>query len=355
MKNASDLLIYETTTLKDALEVIDKGTMRIAIVVDKHKKFLGTLNDGDTRRAILSGYTLDQTIKKIYNCTPSTIAKNTEEKEKIIARAINNKVYQIPIVNEENKLVDVLDLATLLTTQKRKNRVVLMAGGLGTRLRPLTENMPKPLLQVGDKPILHTIVENFVSQGFENITISLNYKSDMIKDYFQDGSDFGANIEYIEEHKRLGTAGALSLLKDIPSEPFFVMNADLLTNIDFVKLLDFHSFSNADATMCVREYQYQIPYGVIQTNNEKITSIDEKPVNKFFVNAGIYLLSPSTLQHIPKDDFFDMPTLFENLIENNNNVLSFPIHEYWMDIGQHHDFIKANEEYFENFSKEDKQ
>jgi dTDP-glucose pyrophosphorylase len=355
MKNASDLLIHETTTLKDALEVIDKGTMRIAIVVDKHKKFLGTLNDGDTRRAILSGYTLNQTIKKVYNDTPSTVAKDIEEKEKIIARAINNKVYQIPIVNEENKLVDVLDLATLLTTQKRKNRVVLMAGGLGTRLRPLTENMPKPLLQVGDKPILHTIVENFVSQGFENITISLNYKSDMIKDYFQDGSDFGANIEYIEEHKRLGTAGALSLLKDIPSEPFFVMNADLLTNIDFVKLLDFHSFSNADATMCVREYQYQIPYGVIQTNNEKITSIDEKPVNKFFVNAGIYLLSPSTLQHIPKDDFFDMPTLFENLIENNNNVLSFPIHEYWMDIGQHHDFIKANEEYFENFSKEDNQ
>mgnify|MGYP005987824073 CR=1 FL=1 len=352
MKNANDILISKNASLKHALEIIDKGTMRIAIVVNKNNQLLGTLNDGDIRRALLAGLSLEDDISTIYYTNPR-VANIHESKEEIIAKAIKEKVYQIPIVNDENKLVDVLDLATLLTTKKRKNTVILMAGGLGTRLRPLTDNTPKPLLHVGDKPILQTIIENFASQGFVNIIISLNYKSNMIKEYFGDGSKFGANISYINETKRLGTAGSLSLLKNNPEEPFFVMNGDLLTNVDFVKLLDFHSFSSAMATMCVREYQYQIPYGVIQTNQEKIISIEEKPINKFFVNAGIYLLSPHILEYIPNDEFFDMPTLFEKLIENNKNTLSFPIHEYWLDIGQHHDFEKANEEYFDNFCKKE--
>ena len=349
MKDITKLFVVKDTTIKEALSIIDKAAMRIAIVIDKNKKFLGTLNDGDIRRAILAGNSLESTIENIYFKNSKT-ALNSDTKESIIKKAIQHKIYQIPILNENNCVVDVLDLATLLTTKKRKNKVILMAGGLGTRLRPLTEHTPKPLLKVGDKPILQTIIENFATHGFENIIISLNYKSHMIKEYFGDGNQFGVNIEYIEEDKRLGTAGALSLLKQNPNEPFFVMNGDLLTNVNFTELLDFHNFSSSHATMCVREYQYQIPYGVIQTQDEKIISIEEKPINKFFVNAGIYLLSPEVLNYIPNNEFYDMPTLFTKLIEENKPTLSFPIHEYWLDIGQHHDFIKANEEYHENFN-----
>ena len=348
MQDLEKFFLYENNSIRDALEIIDKAAMRIAIVVDKNKKFLGTLSDGDIRRALLSSSSLEDNIKQIYYKN-STTALKTDSKDSIIKKAIKNKVYQIPILDNNGLVVDVLDLATLLTITKRKNKVILMAGGLGTRLRPLTKHTPKPLLKVGDKPILQTIIENFAAHGFENIVISLNYKSEMIRDFFKDGSDFGVNIEYIEENKRLGTAGALSLLKESPNEPFFVMNGDLLTNVNFTELLDYHTFANNTATMCVREYQYQIPYGVIETNNEQITSIVEKPIQKFFVNAGIYLLNSEVLETIPKDEFYDMPTLFEHLLEQQKKVSSFPIHEYWLDIGQHHDFTKANEEYFDNF------
>ena len=320
MKSINKLLLNTSDTIKKALEVIDDGTMRIAIVIDNNKKFLGTLNDGDVRRSLLNGYTLESTIENIYESNATTC--NIEEsKDEIIKKAITHK----------------------------RNKVILMAGGLGTRLQPLTDNTPKPLLKVGSKPILETIINNFANYGFTDITISVNYKAQMIKDYFRDGSDFGVNIEYIEENQRLGTAGALSLLKNPPKEPFFVMNADLLTNVNFSHFLDFHSYGNGMATMCVREFEYKIPYGVIETFNDKITSITEKPTHKFFVNAGIYLLSPKVLEYIPQDQFYDMPTLFEKLISESKNTLSFPIHEYWLDIGQHNDFIQANNEYSQVF------
>jgi len=350
MKDSQNIIVYETTILRKALSVIDNGTMRIAVVVNKDNKVLGTLNDGDTRRAILNGYSLDDSIKDIYYKSPS-ICNFKDSKEKIIKTAILNKVYQIPIVDDEYKLVDIEDLATLLTSVNRKNKVILMAGGLGTRLQPLTKDTPKPLLKVGNKPILQTIIESFASYGFIEIIISVNYKSNMIKNYFQDGNNFGVNISYIEEDKRLGTAGALSLIKDEIKEPFFVMNADLLTNVNFEHLLDFHVRGNAVSTMCVREYDFQVPYGVIEIDNDKVSSIVEKPVHKFFVNAGIYLLSPDVLSFIPKDTFYDMPTLFDKLIKQKKTVLSFPIHEYWLDIGKMEDFKKAQIE-FKDISKE---
>ncbi len=349
MDSILDICIHQDTTMKESLRVIDKGAKRIAIVIDEEQKVLGTLNDGDIRRALLKGLTLEDSIKDVYYKDP-TVCNIKESKEEIIKQTILNHVYQIPIVDDENKIVGLEDLATLMTKIDKKNKVIIMAGGLGTRLHPLTIDTPKPLLTVGKKPILQTIIENFESYGFKNIIISVNYKSEMIKEYFGDGSNFGVNIEYLEENKRLGTAGALSLLKEKPDLPFFVMNGDLLTNVNFEHLLDFHSFGNSIATMCVREYQYQIPYGVIETENDQITSIIEKPTNKFFVNAGIYLLSPKILEDIPNNEFFDMPTLFDKLITNQKNVLSFPIHEYWLDIGQHNDFIQANDEYNDNFN-----
>jgi dTDP-glucose pyrophosphorylase len=349
MHNIDKILLKEHDTLKTALTLIDQGTMRITIVVDKDRRLLGTLNDGDIRRAILNGYDLSATIKNIYYKTP-TVCYISDTKETIIKKAIQNHVYQIPIVDENYILIDVEDLATLLKNEKKKNKVILMAGGLGTRLAPLTDNIPKPLLKIGTKPILETIIENFKNYGFTDIIISVNYKAQMIKEYFGDGVRFGVNIEYIEETKRLGTAGALSLLKEKPNEPFFVMNADLLTNVNFSHLLDFHLQGNSIATMCVREFQYQVPYGVVEIQKDKIKCIVEKPIKKFFVNAGIYLLNPMILDIIPNDQFYDMPTLFQELVNKDDEVLSFPIHEYWLDIGQYNDFVQANDEYNDNFN-----
>ncbi|WP_373072016.1 nucleotidyltransferase family protein [Sulfurimonas sp.] len=350
MNNCKDVTVHKEQSIKEALEVIDKGAIRIAIVLDEKDKVVGTLTDGDIRRGLLSGLSLDSTIDNLYFKEP-TLANVNDSKELIVQKAISKQIYQIPIVDDEGKLVKIEELANLLKTNTRSNKVVLMAGGLGTRLRPLTEDIPKPLLKVGNKPILETIIENFAKYGFVNIVISVNYKADMIKEYFGDGSKFGVNIEYIEETKRLGTAGALSLIKDRPQEPFFVMNADLLTNVNFTHLLDFHTYENSVATMCVREYDYQVPYGVIETDGSNITSIKEKPVQKFFVNAGIYALSPQVFEYIPKNEFYDMPTLFEDIIKEKLKTISFPVHEYWLDIGRMSDFEQAQSEYFGVFNE----
>jgi NDP-sugar pyrophosphorylase family protein len=225
-----------------------------------------------------------------------------------------------------------------------------MVGGLGTRLKPLTDSIPKPMLNVGNKPILETIVEKFAEFGFINIIMCANYKSHIIQDYFGDGSKFGVSIEYILEKKRMGTAGALSLLKEKPTEPFFVMNGDLLTNANFEHLHDYHVSNASAATMCVREYDFQVPYGVVNIANSKILSIEEKPLHKFFVSAGMYMLSPEALEYIPENEFFDMPALFEKLISKKKNILSFPLREYWLDIGRIEEFEKANNEYHGVFS-----
>jgi len=348
MSKYQKILLQKASTIKEALEVIDKGAMRIAIVLDEDEKVVGTLSDGDIRRGLLDGLSLNSSIENLYFKEP-TLANINDSKEVIIQKALRKQIYQIPVVDDDGRLVKVEEISKLLKTKARTNRVILMAGGLGTRLHPLTEDIPKPLLKVGNKPILETIIENFAKYGFINITISVNYKADMIKEYFGDGAKLGVNIEYIEESKRLGTAGALSLIKERPQEPFFVMNGDLLTNVNFEHLLDFHMVEHSVATMCVREYDYQVPYGVIETKGSEIVSIKEKPTHKFFVNAGIYVLSPQVFEYIPKNEFYDMPTLFEDIIKDELKSVSFPVHEYWLDIGRMSDFKQAQDEYGEIF------
>lgn len=352
MKNQISITVKEDSTILEVLNAIEteSESIKIATVLDSEDKVIGTMTDGDIRRGLLKGLTLDSPIKTIYHKNP-TLGNINEPKEKIIQKAISRQLYQIPIVDNNGHLVCIENLSTLLKVKNKRNRVILMAGGLGTRLRPLTESTPKPLLKVGNKPILETIIENFAKYGFINITISVNYKAKMIQDYFGDGSDFGVNIDYIEETQRLGTAGALGLIKDKPKEPFFVMNGDLLTNINFDHMLDFHSHENAIATMGVREYDFQVPYGVIKINGSEITSIEEKPLHKFFVNAGIYTLSPKVFDYIPTNTFFDMPTLFEKLIEFKLKSISFPLHEYWLDIGRISDFEQAQHEYHKIFNE----
>lgn len=348
MKNIEDIIVKEKTSILEVMDIIDKSSKQLAIIVDDNQRLLGTISDGDIRRALLKNISLNDSIKDIYSKTP-TIANINDSKEDIINICRIKKIHQIPVVDNNGNLIGLEILDELISKEVKTNKVILMVGGLGTRLRPLTDNLPKPMLNVGNKPILHTIVEKFAEYGYINIVMCVNYKSDMIKKYFEDGSKFGVNIEYIYEEQRMGTAGALSLLSDKPYEPFFVMNGDLLTNINFEALENYHNSYHSIGTMCVREYDLQVPYGVVNIENSNILSIQEKPVHKFFVNAGIYMLSPEALNYIPEDSFFDMPNLFERLIQEEKKTVSFPVREYWLDIGRIEEYKRANDEYAEVF------
>lgn len=348
MNSYKKVLISPAVTIRRALEIIDSGSMKIALVADENQKLLGTLTDGDVRRAILSGKVLDDSIETIYFRNPTTCGIN-DSKEKILQLAVAHKLYQIPVVDGDGHVVGIAEVDELLKPVDRSNKVVLMAGGLGTRLSPLTDSIPKPMLHVGNKPILETIIENFAKYGYRDIILSVSYKSHVIEEHFGDGSTFGVKIDYIHEAKRMGTAGALSLISDKLSESFFVMNADLLTNVNFEHLHEYHESHNALATMAVREYDFQVPYGVVNIVDSLITSIEEKPTHKFYVSAGIYMLNPQSLEFIPNDELFDMPSLFESLIAKGKKTMSFPIREYWLDIGRMSDYEKANSEYSEVF------
>lgn len=348
MKNYKNILLTPNVTIREALKIIDSGAMKIAIVVDKDEKLIGTLTDGDIRRGILKGLSLDEAIEPIIFRTP-TVCRIEDTKEKILEVAVAKKIYQIPIVDGAGKLVGIEEVDELLKPKTKTNKVVLMVGGLGTRLRPLTEDTPKPMLKVGGKPILETIILNFKKYGFIDILLSVSYKSEMIENYFGDGSRFGVKIEYIHEKQRMGTAGALSLMRERLNESFFVMNGDLLTNINFDHMMDFHLQNGSIATMGVREYDFQVPYGVVNVDGINIKSIVEKPVHSFFVSGGVYVLGTEVLKYIPKNEFFDMPTLFEAIIADGKKSVSFPIREYWLDIGRMEEFEKANNEYHEIF------
>lgn len=350
MKDINKIKLTINATIKEALQIIDNGAVKFAIVVNDEDKLLGTITDGDVRRAILDGKSLENIIEHIYFKSP-TVVHVDSTKEEIINICTTKKIYQIPVVDDDNRVVSIKMLDEVLKPKEHKNKVVLMVGGLGTRLRPLTDTTPKPMLPVGGKPILQTIVEKFVSYGFVNIIMCVGYKSNIIQEFFEDGSEFGAKIEYVLEDKRMGTAGALTLLSDAqkPQEPFFVMNGDLLTNVNFENMLEFHISHNAKASMCVREYDFQVPYGVVNVENGKIASIVEKPTHKFFVSAGIYMLDNTCIEMIPEDEFYDMPTLFEEMIKNEDNAVSFPVREYWLDIGRIDEYEKANVEYKEVF------
>jgi dTDP-glucose pyrophosphorylase len=348
MIGIEDIVVQEESLLIDVLKIIDQSSKQLALVVDPAGKLLGTLSDGDIRRALLRSVAMNDSIRDIYFKTP-TVATINNTREEIINMCVLKKIHQIPVVDTYGNLIGLEILDELISTKSRPNKVVLMVGGMGTRLKPLTNAIPKPMLHVGGKPILETIIERFSGYGFTNIILCVNYKSEIIQNYFGDGSRFGVSIEYIFEEKRMGTAGALSLLEEKPSEPFFVMNGDLLTNVNFEHLLDYHLESSAIATMCVREYDFQVPFGVVELEEGKILSIREKPTHNFFVSAGIYMLSPECLKDIPGDTFYDMPTLFEKLIKSDQHVISFPIREYWLDIGRIEEYERANDEYGEVF------
>jgi dTDP-glucose pyrophosphorylase len=347
MRNSKKISISPQSTIKEALETIDKGVMQIALIVE-NGCLLGTLTDGDIRRGFLKGLSLTDKIEGLYNTAPLT-GTLAQTREDLVQVALTRGIKQLPILDDAGKLIGIEYIDDYLRGPEKPNAIVLMAGGLGTRLRPLTADMPKPMLTVGSKPILETIIESFFHYGFRNFYLSVNYKAEKIRNYFKDGSQYGVNITYLSETTKLGTAGALSLLPDEIKDPVIIMNGDLLTNVNFERLLNYHLLAKSEATMCVRKYKLKIPYGVVKTEGASILEISEKPTHNFFVNAGIYVLSPSALKLIPENSHFDMPQLFQNLIAEKRKACSFPITDYWMDIGQPNDFDQANSEYDEVF------
>lgn len=339
-------IVYTSSSFFEGIKKLNASINQFILIVDQNEILQGTITDGDIRRAILRGKSLQVPITEVMNPSPIYVSANLSKEEQL-AFMKQRKVRQLPLVDENKRVQDVLFYDDMTVVKEKTNTIILMVGGLGTRLRPLTNDLPKPMLPIGGKPILENIIMHFKSFGFVNFILSVNYKKEIIKNYFQDGKSLGVTITYIEETERLGTAGALSLIKEEINEPFFVMNGDLLTNTNYEQLLDFHLVNQATATMCVREYEYQVPYGVIEVDEHKLTSIVEKPVQKHFVNAGIYVLEPDTLTYIPKNQYYDMPELFNYLIQQQKEVAAFPIREYWMDIGQLEDYEMANRNYRE--------
>lgn len=344
LKDIQKVTISIKKSIKDALEIFGSHDgLRLLIVNDENNKLVGIITDPDIRRGLLRGLRLEDNISSIINSSP-IIAHTGTTREELLHLASQHNIHEIPLKNDEGKIVEIVSVANLIKPTLYPNQVIIMAGGLGTRLRPLTDTLPKPMLKVGSKPILQIILERFKQQGFKNITLCVNYKSHIIEGYFGNGSKFGLNISYVKEEKRMGTAGALGLVSNL-NDDFIVMNGDILTDIDFTKMLHFHRQNKSDSTMGIREYSTQIPYGVVNTNGVKITSIEEKPSFSFNVSAGIYILNPKVLQLIPKDEFFDMPALFEaSLTKKDYNTLSYLIEDYWIDIGRKEEYDRANSE-----------
>lgn len=340
--DCQQLLIKPEAPILEALKIIDEGEQKIALVVDDRFSLLGTVTDGDVRRGLLSGISLNDPVSLVMNKNP-IVAENSKPHSEYLEKMKAKEILQLPVVDAANRLVAVRFLKELVKEIDSSNPVVLMAGGLGSRMRPLTDDCPKPMLKVGGKPILENIINSFSSFGFKEFIVTVNYKHNMIEDYFGDGSQHGVNISYARETRKLGTAGALSLIRDKLHKPFFVMNGDLVTGLNFRQLLSFHRDHEAAATMCVQQHQMQIPFGVIQLDGHKIEGIQEKPIESYHVNAGIYVLNPEALKYVDDSKYLDMPTLFERILDDGKSAIGFAVREDWMDVGTPEDLSKAKE------------
>lgn len=344
MKKWQDILIHPDLSLEEAISVVDKGGLRIALVTDQNRRLIGTLTDGDIRRALIKHVSSSTSVKHVMCKTPQ-VAEIGWSREKILSLIEDLQLLQIPLVDKQGKVVGLETLHSLIERRTVDNPVFLMAGGFGTRLRPLTNECPKPLLKVGDKPILELILESLAAAGFYRFYISTHYLPEMIREHFGDGSQWGVTIEYVHEEEPLGTGGALGLLpKDKIDLPLILINGDLLTTVNYLSLLDFHASNRGVATMCVREYKYQIPYGVVYADGTFIKTMEEKPVQTCFINAGIYVVSPELIQSVKIGERIDMPTLLERQIQQQKKIPIFPVHEYWLDIGKMDDFKRAQRE-----------
>lgn len=328
-------LINKDASILEAIKAINDSGAQLALIVDDNKVLRGVINDGDIRRSLLKGYKLSDSIKEIFNKNFHKITEyqvGKEAKEKIFSNGLN----AIPVINKDNQPIDILTYSNFSESTKMKNPLVIMAGGLGSRLLPYTKNCPKPMLSLnGNKPILYEIIEQAKLNGFESIYISVNYLKEQIIDYFKDGSQFGVKIQYLIEKKPLGTGGSLSLLPKTNKSPVIVINGDIITKFNLRDLLDFHLSLKSNATMAVIEHETKLPFGVVKTNGTVLQSFEEKPVISHLINAGLYVIDQELINRlVNKDTQIDMPELFWEAKNKNFNVNVCPIVEYWIDIGR---------------------
>jgi dTDP-glucose pyrophosphorylase len=342
-KDFQKLLIDKDLITIEALKVLDKGSYQFLMIVDSLNKLLGVITDGDIRRGLINGKNLNNKISEFMNKDFLSI-KSNENIEEAYKLMYAKKIKQIPVIDEKGIIKDLI-LKDGENSIVLDNYIVIMAGGKGKRLYPMTKDCPKPMLKVSGKPMLEILLEQCISFGYKNFYISVNYLKESIINYFGDGKNLGINIKYLEEESPLGTAGALSLMKEIPQKPFLVINADVLTKFNLQKLLSYHIKNKSDATLCVREYNYQLPFGVVKTFKTELIEFKEKPSYKELINAGVYILNPEILKLLKKNKYLDMPELLMLAKENQFSINVCPIYEYWIDIGRRETLQKAHEEW----------
>ncbi|MEJ6788922.1 nucleotidyltransferase family protein [Brevundimonas sp. BR2-1] len=343
MKAWTKALIGPDATFRDALIAIDSTGAGIALVVDGDRRLLGALSDGDIRRALIKGAGIEDEAIGAANRKP-VCADDHQDPATMLATLRAHSLRQLPILDADHRVVGMATVEDFLNIPVRTNPVIIMAGGKGERLAELTRDTPKPMLTVGSRPILDTIVGNLAGQGFRNFWLAVNYKAEQIEGHFGDGSALGLDIRYLREDKPLGTCGALSLMPR-PDEPFVVTNGDVLAKADYSHLLDSHLQSDALATVVVRDYQMQVPFGVVNANGARVTRIEEKPTQSYTISAGVYVLSPAVHDLIPKDAFYDMPALIADMIARELPVRLQRAEGYWMDIGRPTEYAQANADF----------
>lgn len=344
--NIEAFCVRPDQTVRDAIACIDRNQRGIALVVDEDNRLRGTVVDGDVRRALLAGFEIDRPVSELLArkarsayARPTTARVGTPP-TRLLAIMRRAKIRQLPLVGSDGRLADLVTIEDLLPETEQPMQAVIMAGGLGLRLRPLTETVPKPMLPVGDKPIMEHIIDQLRAAGIRQVNVTTNYLGEQIREYFQDGSPFGMRLNYVAEDRPLGTAGAISLFSP-SSEPILIINGDILTQVDFRAMLAYHREHEAELTVALRRYDFQVPYGVVTTDGPLVREIVEKPVQSFFVNAGIYLLEPSAHGLIPRGEPFDMTDLIARLVQEKRTVAGFPVWEYWIDVGRQDDYERA--------------
>lgn len=339
-----NVVINEDVSILEATKVLNEGHLRIVLIIDKDFHLVGVISDSDIRRAVLNRISFEKTVCEIMVRSP-VIAFTSNTDEEILELMKRTTFYEIPILDRNGKLVGLKCMEDILEPEPINNLVVIMAGGLGERLHPHTKVIPKPLIKIGDKPVLFILLDRLIECGFNNFVISISYKGEMIKKAVLDVEEYAPKVKFIEEEKRLGTAGALHFLEEKPDKSFLVINADLLTHVDYRAMLRLHSMENNDITIGIKEGRFQIPYGVVDLNSTKIVGLQEKPEHTYFINSGIYILNHDIIDGVPCNQFYDMTTMINEMSKNGKQIGSFPVHEYWLDIGTPEELLKAKKDY----------
>lgn len=334
-------ILPANATLHQAIRNLDQVAIKIVLVVNEAGELEGTISDGDIRRGLLKGLDLNRPITSVIHRNALVVPPEMR-RDMVMQLMVANKIQQIPVVDEHRHVVGLHLWDEITTPTVRPNLMIIMAGGMGTRLRPHTENCPKPLLPVAGKPMLEHIIERAKLEGFSHFVLAIHYLGHMIEDYFGNGERLQVRIDYLREQSPLGTAGALGLLNPHPDAPFVVTNGDVITDIRYGELLDFHIRHDAAATMAVRVHEWQHPFGVVQTQGVDIVGFEEKPVARSHINAGVYALDPEALSVLSADSRCDMPTLFERLQVKAKRTVAYPMHEPWLDVGRPDDLKQAN-------------